>query len=243
MVVAASLSRVAALCGLVALLVGCASKVHREQLPIEDDFSGDCKWSEDDDEDVSLGCEDGEYRVLFKSTERTAKHVIFRRLEEPIDSAAVETDATLRAFPGTGADRFEFEGVGCVASPPGHPTRGYLFVVGLAGPEERGFAIVRIDETDQSLREQGYFRNLVDQQSEAVAGIGAQNHIRGECRATKQGVELAMYLNGEQVGTATDPDGFRPFEGFAFFVFASKAGTDVRYDNFSAEEIAEGESG
>jgi hypothetical protein len=240
-IVGTSPSAVAALCGLVVLLVGCASKVQREQLPIKDDFSGECNWSEDNDEDVFLGCEDGEYRVLVKSTERTAKHIVFRRLEEAIDSAAVESDATLHAFPA-GADRFEFEGLGCVASPPDAPTRGYLFVVGLAGLEERGFAIVRIDETDESLREQGFFRNLVDEQSDLVAGIGEKNHIRGECRATEKGVELAMYLDGKQVGRATDPNGFRPLEGFAFFVFTSKAGTDVRYDNFSAEEIAEGDS-
>lgn len=223
------------------VVVGCASEAQREELPIEDDFAGDCNWSEDNDEDVSLGCENGQYRVLFKSTERTAKHIITRRLENPIDSGAVEAEVTLSALPA-GADDFAFSGLGCVASPPDDPIRGYVFFVGSGGSEERGFAIVKVDETDESLSQESFLEYLADERSDAVAGMGAKNHIRGECRATEQGVELAMFLDGKQVGTASDSNGFHPFDGFAFLVLASKAGTDVRYDNFRGEEIGKGDS-
>lgn len=218
------------------VVVGCASEAEREELPLEDDFSGDCSWSEENDEDVSLGCEDDQYRVLFKSTERP-RHIITRRIGDPIDSGAVEADVTLNALPGAGADDFALSGLGCVASPPDDPTRAYAFSVLSTGSEEHAFAIIKVDETDESLRQDRFQEILVLEPSDAVAGVGAKSHIRGECRATGQGVELAMSLDGKQVGTASDPNGFHPFDGFAFLVAASKAGTDIRYDNFRGDEV------
>jgi len=223
-------------------VIGCGGEGQKAELPIEDDFSGDCQWSQDKDEDVSLGCEDGQYRVLFKSTERTGKHRIGLYLDESVDSEAIEADVTLRALPGAGADDSAFYGLACMVSPRAAPSRGYVFFVGSIGSGERGFAIVKIDETDESLRREGFYQYLADEQSDAVAGTGETNHLRGECRSTEQGVELAMYLNGKQVGRASDPNGFHPFDGFALLVQASGAGTDVRYDNFKVEEVVKGDS-
>lgn len=135
-----------------------------------------------------------------------------------------------------------FSSLGCLISAFGEPFRGYIFVIGTDGTGERGLAIVKVDETDESLRQEGYFEFLTDEQSEAVAGVGGQNHLRGECRTTGEGVELTMFLDGKQVGSASDPNGFHPFDGFAFLVVATKAGTDVRYDNFIAEEVGTGDS-
>jgi hypothetical protein len=234
---AASPAIAAALCWLTLALCGCADDVERDALPIEDDFSGACAWVVDEDEDVSLGCKDDQYRVLFKSTERTAKHIVTERLDDPVDSVAVEADVTVQALSGGGSDDFALSGLVCVVSAPAEPSRGYAFFLGADGSGDRGLAIVKVDEADESLEEDGYFEYLLDERSEEVGEVGAATHVRGECRTTDQGVELAMFLNGEQVGTANDPDGLHPFDGLAFLVISPKAGTDVRYDNFAADAL------
>ena len=215
----------------------CAEQVARSDLPITDDFSGDCDgWSEDNDEHIALGCEDGVYRAVFKRTDERLHHLIPRRTEEPSSSVSVEADATLQAFPGGLGESFEVHGAGCWASGFDAPAQGYLFLV---SPSANALAIVRHDETDERLRNQFYFRAFVDEESDAVAAVGETNRLRGECRATDDGVELTMYLDGEQVGTATDPDGFHDFEAFGFVVISTRVGTDIRFDNFEAAELGE----
>ena len=222
---------------LVALLGACAGEVARSDLPISDDFSGDCHgWSEDNDKHIALGCEDGAYKAVFKRADERPHHMIPRRTEEPASSVSVEADATLQAFTGDTDESFEGHGVGCWSSPADEPAQGYLFLV---SPSAQAFAIVRHDETDERLRNQFYFRALIDEESEAVAAIGETNRLRGECRETDDGVELTMYLDGEQVGTATDPDGFRDFGAFGFVVISTRVGTDIRFDNFEADELVE----
>jgi len=222
---------------LVVLLGACADEVARGDLPISDDFSGDCDgWSEDNDEHIALGCEDGAYRAVFKRTDERPHHMIPRRTEEPSRSVSVEADATLQPFTGATGESFEAHGVGCWSSPADELAQGYLFLV---SPSEQAFAIIRHDETDERLRNQFYFRALIDEESDAVAAVGETNRLRGECRASDDGVELTMYLDGQQVGTATDPDGFRAFEAFGFVVISTKAGTEIGFDNFEADELGE----
>ena len=224
---------VAALCsGFALLTVGCEGEVRRSGLPIQDDFSGDCDWSDDEDENVSLGCTGGEYRVLFKSTEKMIEHLIPRRSEEAVNAVSVEADATLRAFPDASENDYEFHGVGCWVSPARAPGQGYLFLV---NPEKEALAIIKMDETAPA--EQGFLKVLLDEESEAVPSIGEKIRVRGECRATEDRVNLTMFLEGEQVGSATDAPGFRGFAAFGFLVLATQPGTDIRYDNFTAEEL------
>ena len=97
-------------------------------------------------------------------------------------------------------------------------------------------AVVKIDETDESVREQYYLRALLDEESEAVAAVGGTNRIRGDCETTDDGVDLTMYLDGEQVGNVSDHAGFRPFKALGFFVLSSEVGTDVRFDHFEAQK-------
>lgn len=218
------------------VLCACASEPERRALPISDDFSGECDWVEDDDEHISLGCDDGGYRALFKRTDERLHHVIFKRIEDPSHFVSVEADATLRVFPQGSSVDFQAHGVGCFASPAGERAQGYLFLV---APGVRSVALVRIDEEDESLREQFYFRALVDEESEHVAAVGGTNRIRGKCQAADDGVEVTMYVDGKVVGQVRDPKGFRPFEAFGLIVISSKGGTDVLFDNFKAEEIGE----
>jgi len=209
------------------------------ELPIEEDFDGEyCSWPQVDYDYLTVGCEDDQYMVLFKS-EQTAKHILTHSLEPPVDSVAVEADITLRALSGANADGSVLSGLACWVSRLGN---GYAFFVGADGTGVRRFAIVKYDEADPSLGEAAFFHYFVDERSDAVAGVGATNHVRGECRTNGQVVELTMFLDGNQVGTASDPDGRHPFNGLSFLVLSPNPGTDVRYDNFSAENLAEGDS-
>ena len=208
---------------------------------MRDDFAGDCEsWSHHEDENVSVGCKDGEYRVLFKSTKQQSKHLIYRRSEEDVSSVTVEAEATLRAFPNASANDLEFHGVACFISPPNAPAQGYAFFV---DPKRRALAIMKLDETDKSLAKQGFFIFLAEKRSEAVGGVGEKNRIRGECRATEDDrIALKMYLEGQQVAAASDAHGFSGFQSFGFFVFSTKAGTDLRYDNFRAARLGTADS-
>lgn len=223
-----------AACALGLFVGGCAEEVRRSSLPISDDFSGECSWSQDDDEHIWLACEGDEYRVLYKRTDEQMHHVIPRRIEEPVPYADVEADVILHAFPGRSDEDFEMHGVGCWSSPVGAPSQGYLFLV---APGVSTFAIVRHDESDEQIEKGLVLQPLVEEQSDAVAPAGRTNRVRGKCRRTENGVELTMYLDEEEVATATDRNGFRPFEAFGFVVISSEAGTDVRFDDFEAEEL------
>jgi hypothetical protein len=213
------------------LLVGCASDVQREELPKEIDFSEGCDWTEDDDEHIFLGCEEGAYHARFKRTDERIHHIVPLRLETAADSMRFESDLTVAEYDGS-SDDFELEAIGCVSSEFGEPLQGYLF--GIA-PEIHGIAIIKVDETDESVAEQFYFRALVDEESEAVGGIGETMRITGECRPVGNTVELTMSVDGEQVADTRDPDGFAPYDAAAFVVLSTKAGTEMVYDNVRIE--------
>jgi hypothetical protein len=46
-----------------------------------------------------------------------------------------------------------------------------------------------------------------------------------------------MWLNGQQVAHVTDPSGFLGYEAFGFTTYSTESGTDIRFDNFVAEEL------
>ena len=160
--------------------------------------------------------------------------MIPKRVEEPVASVAVEADAALAAFPGGSSEELQLHGVGCFASGVGEPSQGYLFLV---GPTVGGVAVVRQDETDETLEDSLFLSALVDEESPAVVPAGETTRIRAECEETGDGVELTMYLDGEEVARARDPEGFGPFEAFGFVTFSSRTDTDIRFDNFHAEEL------
>jgi hypothetical protein len=223
----------------VLLFAGCAGEAQREELPIQNDMSGDCGWPEATDQDLSLSCEDGHYRVFLGSVERTSKHIVEKHFKSPVESVAVEVDSILRRLPNAGG---VLAGVGCVASGPEEPIQGYVFFLGAEG-ERSGFAIVKVDETDDTLEQQGFLEVLTEGTSDAVEGVLGNNHVRGECRVTDSGVDLLVLLDGDQLARATDQDGFAPYDGAGLLVQATSAGTEIWFDNFRAEEIGRTESG
>jgi hypothetical protein len=223
------------LLALMALPAGCSTKeVGRSDLPMENDFSDCDGWSTDDSEHISLSCENGQYQALYKDTSMSISDYIPRRSDDPVDSVGVEADVTFQTAPGTPGDRLIAAGVGCWISAPNEPAKGYLFAVA----PEPSIAILKVDESDKSLEQQFFLRAFVDKDSAVVKEMPAVNRVRGECRhGGATSVELSMWVNGEEVGKATDSSGFFGYEAFGFAMFSSESGTDLRFDNFVAEEL------
>jgi hypothetical protein len=218
----------ALLSGAALVAASCAEEVVTDELPIRDDFSGDCQWAEGDEEGLSFACRDGEYRVLLDGTTRSESQVFYRMLEEAAPSVNVEVDVLVRpSRERQRSDAFEFHGIGCWASVD--PELGYLFLV---APSSAVFGIARIDERDPN-----YMTFLADRPDDAVAEIGDANEIRAECRPVKggPGVDLTMYLDGKQVWAAVDPEGRTPFEAVGLFARSNMSGTDLRFDNFNTD--------
>jgi len=205
-----------------ALASGCAEEVVTDELPIHDDFSGDCEWAEEEQDGISIACADDEYRILLDGTKRSESQAFYRVLEESSPSVSIEADAVVRAFPEPQpSESFEFHGIACWSSVD--PGGGYLFLI---DPSAGAFGIAKMNESDLTF--------LVDRTSDAVDGIGETNRIEADCRPTRGGVDLTMSVNGEQVWATVDPRGFEPFEAVGLFARSTKSGTDLRYDNFSA---------
>ena len=213
------------------LLSGCAGSSHPSGLPVEDDFSN-CStgWSTDSDEFVSLSCTDGGYRVLIKNPVRPQNARIF--FSKGVESLSVATDATRRAGPQTvGSDEFLVYGVGCWRS----QVQGYVFLISADG----AWGIEKITSgtsTPITLAE--------SKGSGALPPLAKTNRIRGACGGGgSKPTTLALYVNGKRVVVTTDRAGFDVFRGFGFFVYSSKQGTDVRFDNLVANELTESEAG
>lgn len=213
----------ACLSGFALVAVGCAEEVVTDELPIHDEFSGDCEWAEEEQDSLSIACRDGEYRILLDGSKVNQSQAFYRVLDAPARSVNVEADVLVRAFPEPQqSEAYEFHGIACWASVD--PGRGYLFLI---DPSASEFGIAKMDEGGLSF--------LIDRTSDAVDGIGETNRIGADCRPTQGGVDLTMSVNGEQVWATVDPNGFEPFEAVGLYADSTKSGTDLRYDNFSAE--------
>jgi hypothetical protein len=226
------------LLALMALPAGCSTnEVGRSDLPIESDFSECDGWSTDEDEHISMGCENGQYRVLIKDASTKVSDIIPRRSKDAVDSVAVQADVVFQTAPGVPGKRLgPIAGVGCWVSGVNDPARGYYFAL---APGQGG-AILRVNETDKSLEKQFFLRDIADTEPSAVKEVGEVNHLRGECRPSgSDGVDLTMWVNGEQVAEANDPSGFLGYEAFGFATYSSERGSDFRFDNFVAEELHE----
>ena len=217
-------------------LSGCGNGSEEQSgLPMEDDFSGQCSWSETDDEQIRLACEGGEYTVLYRQVDGQPHHVMRQPVGEPVTSVSVEADARLEAFPGGSNEDFQAYGVGCWATPVGGPGRGYLFII---LPSLSAFAILLQDD---ELAPEESLVFLVDEESDAVSPPGETTQIRAECKAADDGVDLTMFLDGEEVGSASAPGeiGAAGFQAVGFSTFSARTGTDIRFDNFRAEELGD----
>ena len=209
---------------------GCTGSGTPTGLPVEDDFS-DCStgWSTDTDEFVSLSCADGGYRVLIKNPVKPQNARIF--FSKGAESLNVEADASRRAGPETvGSDEFLVYGVGCWRS----QVQGYVFLISPDG----AWGIEKITTgttTPATLAE--------SPAPKAIPGLRKTNRVRAVCvGGGPEPTTLALYVNGKRIAVTEDPRGFDSFPGLGFFVYSSKNGADVRFDNLVAREVTTPES-
>ncbi len=232
----ARVARIVRRSGVVAALViaavGCGDEVERAALPIADDFSGECRWPEEETEEVALRCEEGVYRFVLKEVGRSPLTSIPLSTDAPVDAVVVETEATLEQFSGNPAEPV-LHGVACLSSEPGEPDQGYLFFV-----TPGYYSIVKQDETQSG--EGRRLEVLEESSSSAVEGYGSANRVRGQCRSRDGRSELAMTINGQDVASVADATGFGPFRAFGFSIF-STSGTTISFDTFVARQLGRGD--
>jgi hypothetical protein len=219
---------------------GGKTQLAAERLPIRDDFEGECTWPRDDDENAKLACEDGHYTVRFKSVENSIAHSVTRRTQTGYTSVSVRAKSTLLLRPQR--DGFAFQGIACWTSARGEPAYGYAFLVGTLGDGTQGYLIAKHDESDERLRSRLYLNPLVEEESDSRSSLGSAVEIRGECQKEGDRVRLALFVDGARVASAEDTRGasaIRGFGAYGLLVLASRAGTEIRFDDFLAEELTD----
>jgi hypothetical protein len=218
---------------------GAPTREAADSLPIRDDFQGECTWPVETTDSDDISCVEGEYKVVITRDGNVSW--IPRRTKQAYRSVAVAARTKLAGE--IAGDNLGLQGVGCWASARGDPLLGYVFALGTLGDGSRGYFIARNNEDDPELAENPLrMEALVDETSDTLPPSGEAVDLRGECRKAGDSVHLSLYVDGTKVAEATDtkdaPE-IDAFVAFGFIAFASKAGTDFRYDDFLAEEVSE----
>jgi hypothetical protein len=208
-------------------------------LPIRDDFQGECNWPQETTDNDEVSCAEGQYKVVI--TEAGKSSWIPRRTKQGYRAVSVGAKTTLLAQ--LGGEDVALHGVGCWGSGRGDPVSGYVFALTALGDGSRGYLIARQNEADPELKENPLrMEVLVDKGSDSLPPSGTASDLRGECRKAGDSVELTLYVDGKKVAEATDTkdaSAINAFGAYGFIAFASKPGTDFRYDDFVAEELPE----
>ena len=132
-------------------------------------------------------------------------------------SVRLETDVTQR----TGSAVSEAHGLSCYQS----DTTGYLFLVNPAG----NYVILKVINANTGDRVK-----LTQGRSDSISGIGATNHLQVDCLTTQNATTLALWVNGQKVAQAQDPQGGKPSTRSGFAVFASQPDTSVIFAHLSS---------
>jgi hypothetical protein len=175
-------------------------------LPFEDDFSDPgTGWEVGDDEDGSVGYNDGVYFVIAREENRT----VVGRANRSFDNVVIEVDATqISAGPTDNNDY----GVTCRGQ--GNGDEYYLLISG-----DGYYSILKWVGSE--------FENLVDWTSSDVIHRGsASNHIRAVC----DGSRLALHVNGELLAQASDAAFFAGDIGLTATTYEDEP-TEVHFDN------------
>lgn len=218
---------------------GAQTRQAAEGLPIRDDFQGECTWPQETTDSDEVSCADGQYKIVRKEGGGTSW--IPRRTQRGYRSVSV--GARTMVVSGLRGDNLALQGVGCWASGRGEPVLGYVFALTAFGDGTRGYFIGRHNEDDPELEGNPLrMEALVDEQSEALPPLAKAAELRGECRKTGESVHLSLYVDGTKVAETTDTRDapkINVFVAYGFIAFASKPGTDFRYDDFVAEELSD----
>jgi hypothetical protein len=204
------------------------SSVVTGDLPIDDDFSGDCHWAQDDSGGAEVGCVDGAYRITVHDPSANYHQTVPTRFG-PVDDLIVETDVTLTALPTLGKRDYAYYGVNCTVTGAGQPARGYVFVV---QPADGRAGVLRYDETDQTIKDSFYLKNLLAARPDPdLVGSRRTVHVRAECDSSGAGTTLTLQIDGVEKVRVGDENGSGPFRSAGLDMFTTLAGTTVEYDN------------
>jgi hypothetical protein len=207
-----------------------------EELPIRDDFQGECAWPQEISANDEVSCAEGHYKILIKTANSSSW--VPRRTKRGYRSVSVSAEATQLDPPSS--DGSTLQGVGCWASARGEPILGYILGLYALGDGTGGYLIARHNESDEQLKQTLYIDPLVDKESDALPALGSPAKVRGECRKTENSVELALYVDGVKVAAATDTHdaaAINAFVAYGFYAFTTTPEIDFRYDDFVVEEI------
>jgi len=210
------------------------SSVVTGDLPIDDDFSGDCHWAQDDSGGAEVGCVDGAYRITVHDPSANYHQTVPTRFG-PVDNLIVETDVTLTALPTLGKRDYAYYGVNCTVTGAGQPARGYVFVV---QPADGRAGVLRYDETDHTIKDSFYLKNLLAARPDPdLVGSRRTVHVRAECDSSGAGTTLTLQIDGVEKVRVGDEHGFGPFRSAGLDMFTTLAGTTVEYDNVHISSV------
>jgi len=217
-------SRLAAVAALAAL-AGCGSLGgDAAELPLRDDFAGECRWAQASSASAVLGCVDGSYRVLVKRSDRP---VAAHRSVAKTSALRIEADATFTRPSALSESERVVYGIGCWTRVNGD---GYLFLLSPDGSA----LIARVK------REVGGFVPLAET-GEALPeppAPGEPVRVRADCLAPKGEVgRLVLEVDGEIVLAAADPERPSSFGDLGFYVASTKDATEVRFDDLGAYRL------
>ena len=216
------------LCVAVLVAAGCGSTIGSASLPLEQNFAECSRFGANDDV-ATVDCPDGELRILVAKPNVSAVHFVPLRFDER--PRALRVTGTARAT-HTGL----VWGLGCLASEPGQPAGAYVLLLA----NEGSIAIVRLGggELADDGREAAGFVELASRMH-AVRSPAARHGLQLTCAAGSSGdVRIRGSVDGRPLLTATDRHGFAAFTAALPIVFADRSGTDVRFDDVTAAEVA-----
>lgn len=207
---------------------GCGG-VEVSELPLREDFA-ECAGFTMNDEVATVDCPEGELRVLVSQPEVSPIHFVPLRFDTRSSTLVVSAEARAPVPGGSW-------GVGCLASGPGEPGRGYALLIGRGG--EAG--ILRIDQAPSADGENGRFAQQFEVITGSQTGVqfivepSARHELRIRCTEGAAGVvRIRASVDGGNELAATDRRGIAPFTAAFPIVVTDRPRTDVRFDNLVA---------
>ena len=203
------------------------SSVVTGDLPIDDDFSGDCHWAQDDSGGAEVGCVDGAYRITVHDPSANYHQTVPTRFG-PVDDLIVETDVTLTALPTLGKRDYAYYGVNCTVTGAGQPARGY------ASSSSRPTAGPACSDTTRPTRRSRTASIEEPARRPARPRPRRQPAHRARPRGMRfsgAGTTLTLQIDGVEKVRVGDKNGSGPFRSAGLDMFTTLAGTTVEYDN------------
>jgi ABC-type transport system substrate-binding protein len=188
---------------------------------LQNDFNdGTGSFAVEPSGNILLEYVDGGYRIFIKKPDRP--HLMRGFFEGPaVQTLTVAADMTLRGPPKAR----EVHALACIDGDVGYA----LIVV----PRNHAYAIARADFSESVFD----WKVLIEGQSELVGGIGQTQHLSLDCiGGAGEAAMLTASIDGSELDSADDPEGFASFSGMALWVGPSDPNTEVFVDNVLASE-------